>query len=88
MVEEKKDLKRELDEITKNPDIDDYFIIVTTESEFYFDGKTCGPAIIEALAKAIVERAAGLATINRMQLAIFKAKELAKKRFEKSGILH
>jgi hypothetical protein len=51
--------------------------------------KSIGPEIISALAKTIVEQEGGLSTINRMQLAIFKAKDLAKQMImQKAGLAH
>lgn len=74
----KSDVARHIDAITGSPEIDDFFIVITSESKSYFAGKEIGPDIISALAKAIMEQEGGLSAINRMQLAIFKAKELVR----------
>ena len=88
-METKSDLSNRIQEITSDPEVDDFFIVISGKTGAHFEGKTIGPEIISALAKTIVEQEGGLATINRMQLAIFKAKELAKQMLEKRvGAMH
>ena len=72
------DLARHIDAIRGSTEVDDFFMVITSESKSYCAGKEIGPDIVSALAKAIMEREGGLSVINRMQLAIFKAKELAR----------
>ena len=80
---------RIIDAITNDTETDDFFIVVTSKSKSYVAGKSIGVNLIAALAKTILEEEGGLATINRMQLAIFKAKELAKQMImEKARGLH
>ena len=75
--------------ILGDPEVDDYFIVISSKAGTLLEGKTIGPDIISALAKTIVEQEGGLSTINRMQLAIFKAKELSKQMLEeKVGLMH
>ena len=82
MMEAKSDLSNRIEAITTDPEVDDFFIIISTKSEPHFQGRTIGPSIVSALAKTIVEQEGGLSTINRMQLAIIKAKELARQMLE------
>jgi hypothetical protein len=89
MMDMNPDLKNHVDAITSNPEVYDFFIVIAGEGGAYFAGKTIGSEIISALAKTIVEQEGGLSTINRMQLAIFKAKELAKQMImERAGAVH
>jgi uncharacterized protein YwlG (UPF0340 family) len=82
-------LTKFIDAITNDTETDDFFIVVTSKSKSYVAGKSIGVNLIAALAKTILEEEGGLATINRMQLAIFKAKELAKQMImEKARGLH
>jgi hypothetical protein len=67
-----------IDAITTDPAVKDFFIVVAGEKNSYCAAKTIGPHIISALAETIVEQENGLSSINQMQLAIFKAKGLAK----------
>ena len=88
-MEEKSDLSNRIEAITTDPEVDDFFIIISSEGGAYLAGKTIGPDIISALAKIIVEQHGGLSTINRMQLAIFKAKDLAKQMImERASAVH
>ncbi len=83
------DLSNRIEAITSDSEIDDFFLVISTKVETHLEAKTIGPDIISALAKIIVEQEGGLSMINRMQLAIFKAKELAKRMLEeKVGALH
>lgn len=83
------DLTNNIEAITTDPEVDDFFIVISSKAGTYLAGKTIGPNIISALAKMIVEQHGGLSTINRMQLAIFKAKELAKQMImQKAGLAH
>ena len=77
------DLSHRIEAITNDPEVDDFFIVISSKNGTHFEGKTIGPDIISALAKAIVEQEGVLSTINRMQLAIFKAKDSAKQMIEK-----
>jgi hypothetical protein len=76
------DLSHRIEAITNDPEVDDFFIVISSKNGTHLEGKTIGPEIISALAKAIVEQEGGLATINRMQIAIFKAKDNAKHMLE------
>jgi hypothetical protein len=76
------DLLYRIEAITNDPEVDDFFIVISSKKGTHFEGKIIGPDIISALAKAIVEQEGGLSTINRMQLAIFKAKDNAKQMLE------
>jgi len=88
-MEAKSDLSNRIEAITTDPEVNDFFIFIAGEGGAYLGGKTIGPEIISALAKTIVEQEGGLSTINRMQLAIFKAKELAKQMMmERAGGVH
>jgi hypothetical protein len=88
-METKSDLSNRIEAITSDPEVDDFFIVISSKAGTYVGGKTIGPDIISALAKTIVEQEGGLSTLNRMQLAIFKAKELAKHMLEKRvGAMH
>ncbi|MDH3558995.1 MAG: hypothetical protein OES18_24400 [Deltaproteobacteria bacterium] len=88
-METESDLSNRIETITTDPEVDDFFIVISSEGGAYLAGKTIGPDIISALAKIIVEQHGGLSTINRMQLAIFKAKELAKQMMvERTGAVH
>jgi hypothetical protein len=88
-METKPDLSNRIEAITSDPEVDDFFIVISSKTETHFAGKTIGPDIISALAKTIVEQEGGLSTINRMQLAIFKAKDLAKQMImQKTGLAH
>ena len=88
-MEAKSDLSNRIEAITTDPEVDDFFIVISSEGEAYLAGKTIGPDIISALAKIIVEQHGGLSTINRMQLAIFKAKDLAKQLImERASAVH
>ncbi len=88
-MERESDLLNRIETITSDPEVDDYFIVISTRAGTHFRGETIGPGIISALARTIVEQEGGLSTINRMQLAIFKAKELAKQMLEeKVGAMH
>ena len=88
-MEEKFDLSNRIEAITTDPEVDDFFIVISSEGKAYLTGKTIGPDIISALARIIVEQHGGLSTINRMQLAIFKAKDLAKQMMlERAGAVH
>ena len=88
-MEEKSDLSNRIETITTDPEVDDFFIVISSEGKAYLTGKSIGADIISALAKIIVEQHGGLSTINRMQLAIFKAKDLAKQMImEKSAAVH
>jgi len=83
------DLSNRIEAITRDPEVDDFFIVISSKAGTHFEGKSIGPEIISALAKAIVEQEGGLSTINRMQLAIFKAKENAKQMLEQTvGVMH
>ena len=83
------DLASHVDAVINDAEVDDLFIIIVGKSATYFGGKAIGPDIISALAKTIVEQEGGLSAINRMQLAIFKAKELAKELvMKKIGLTH
>jgi hypothetical protein len=83
------DLSNRIEAITSDPEVDDFFIVICSKAGTHFGGKSIGPEIISALAKTIVEQEGGLSTINRMQLAIFKAKELAKQMLKKKvGAMH
>ena len=88
-METDSDLSDRIEKITSDPEVDDFFIVISSKSGSHFGGKTIGPDIISALARTIVEQDGGLSTINRMQLAIFKAKELAKQMLvENAGAVH
>ena len=76
------DLSNRIEAITSDPEVDDFFIVISSKVGSHFGAKTIGPDIISALAKAIVEQEGGLSAVNRMQLVIFKAKELAKQMLE------
>ena len=76
------DLSDYIEAISNSSEVDDFFIIISTKSEPHFQGRTIGPSIVSALAKTIVEQEGGLSAINRMQLAIIKAKELARQVLE------
>jgi hypothetical protein len=83
------DLSNRIEAITRDPEVDDFFIVISSKAGTHFEGKSIGPEIISALAKAIVEQEGGLSTINRMELAIFKAKENAKQMLEQTvGVMH
>ena len=88
-METASDLSNRIEAITSDPEIDDFFLVISSKTEAHFEAKTIGPDIISALARIIVGKEGGLSTINRMQLAIFKAKDLAKQMLEeKVGALH
>ena len=88
-MERASDLSSRIEAITSDPEIDDFFLVISSKTETHFEAKTIGPDLISALAKTIVAQEGCLSTINRMQLAIFKAKELAKQMLEeKVGALH
>ena len=88
-METKSDLSNRIQAITSDPEVDDFLIVISSKGGTHFEGKTIGPELISVLAKTILEREGGLATINRMQLAIFKAKELAKQMLEERvGAMH
>ena len=88
-METDSDLSNRIEAITSDPEVDDFFIVVSSKDRTHFAGKTIGPNIISVLAKAIAEQEGGLSTTNRMQLAIFKAKELAKQILEERvGAMH
>ena len=83
------DLSDNIEAIITDPEVDDFFIIISTKTGTHLKGKTIGPDLISALAKAILEQEGGLSIINRMQLAIFKAKDKAKQMMEaKVGLMH
>jgi hypothetical protein len=83
------DLSNRIEALTSDPEVDDFFIVISSRAGTHFRGKTIGPNIISVLAKTIVDQEGGLSTINRMQLAIFKAKELAKQfAAERVGPMH
>ena len=88
-METESDLSNLIEAITSDPEVDDFFIVISSKSGTHLEGKTIGPDIISALAKAISEQEGGLSIINRMQLAIFKAKDKAKQMMEaKLGLMH
>ena len=88
-METQSDLSNSIEAIKSDPEIDDFFIVISSKAGIHLEGKILGPVIIAALAKSIVEQEGGLSTINRMQLAIFKAKELAKQMtMQKAGLAH
>ena len=88
-MQSESDLSNRIEAITSDPEVDDFFIVISSKVGTHFGGKTIGPDIISALAQTIVEKEEGLSTINRLQLAIFKAKELAKQMLEKrAGGMH
>ena len=88
-METESDLSNHIEAITSDPEIDDFFIVISGKTGTHCEGKTIGPDIISALAKSIVEQEGGLSIINRMQLAIFKAKDLAKQMImKKAGLAH
>ena len=88
-METESDLSKRIEAITSDPEVEDFFMVISSKDGTHFEGKTIGPNIISALAKTIVEQEGGLSTINRMQLAIFKAKELARQVLEeKVGSMH
>ena len=88
-METESDLSNRIEAITSDPEIDDFFIVISSKSGTQCEGKTIGPDIISGMAKIILEQKGGLSTINRMQLAIFKAKELAKQMImQKAGLAH
>ena len=88
-METKSDLSNRIESITSDPEIDDFFIVISGKTGTHCEGKTIGPEIISGMAKIILEQKGGLSTINRMQLAIFKAKELAKQMImQKAGLAH
>ena len=88
-METESDLSNRIEAVTSDPEVDDFFIVISSKTETHFGGKTIGPDIISALAKTIVEQEGGLSMINRMQLAIFKAKDLAKQMImQKAGLAH
>ena len=88
-METESDLSNRIEAITSDPEVDDFFIVISSKAGTHFEGETIGPDIISVLAKTIVEQEGGLSTINRMQLAIFKAKELAKQMMvERSRAVH
>jgi len=88
-METESDLSNQIEAITSDPEVDDFFIVISSKAGTHFEGKTIGPDIISVLAKTIVEQEGGLSIINRMQLAIFKAKELAKQMLvNKAGKMH
>ena len=88
-METESDLLNRIEAITSDPEVDDFFIVISSKAGTHFEGKTVGPDIISALAKTIVEQEGGLSIINRMQLAIFKAKDLAKQMVEERyGAMH
>lgn len=82
-------LSNRIEAIASDPEVDDFFIVISSKTGTHFDGKTIGPDLISALAKAILEQEGGLSIINRMQLAIFKAKDKAKQMMEaRVGLMH
>lgn len=88
-METQSDLSNSIEAITSDPEIDDFFIVISGKTGTHFEGKTIGPDIISGMAKIILEQKGGLSTINRMQLAIFKAKELAEQMImQKAGLAH
>ena len=88
-MKKRSDLSVHIQAIATDPDVVDFFIVISSKGGTHFGGKTIGPEIISALAKTIVEKEGGLSAVNRMQLAIFKAKDLAKQILEKRfGGLH
>jgi hypothetical protein len=88
-METESDLSKRIEAITSDPEVDDFFMVITSKAGTHFEVKTLGSDIVSALAKTIVEKKEGLSTINRMQLAIFKAKELAKQMLqERVGAMH
>ena len=88
-MKKRSDLSVHIQAITTDPEVDDFFIVISSKGGTHFGGKTIGPEIISALAKTIVEKEGGLSAVNRMQLAIFKAKDIAKQILEKRfGGLH
>ncbi len=88
-METESDLSNRIETIKTHPEVVDFFIVIADKRGAYFAGKTIGSEIISALAKTIVEQEGGLSTINRMQLAIFKAKEQAKQMMvARTGAVH
>ncbi|UCG13160.1 MAG: hypothetical protein JSU72_01315 [Deltaproteobacteria bacterium] len=88
-METELDLSDRIEEITSDPEVIDFFVVISSKAGTHFGAKTIGSDIISALAKTIVEREGGLSAINRLQLAIFKAKELAKQLLEdRVGAMH
>jgi hypothetical protein len=88
-METESDLSKRIESITSDPKVDDFFVVISGKAESHFEVKSIGPDIISVLAKAIVEQEGGLSAINRMQLAIFKAKDLAKQMLEgRVGAMH
>ena len=83
------DLLNNIEAIITDPEVDDFFIVISTKAGTHLEGKSIGPDLISALAKAILEQEGGLSIINRMQLAIFKAKDKAKQMMEaKVELMH
>ncbi len=88
-METESDLPKRIEAITSYPEVEDFFMVISSKAGTHFEAKSIGPDIISALAKTIVEQEGALSVINRMQLAIFKAKELARQMLEeKVGALH
>jgi hypothetical protein len=88
-MKSKSDLTDHIDAITTDPAVNDFFIVVAGEKGSYCAAKTIGADIVSALAETIVEQENGLSIINEMQLAIFKAKELAKQMMmKKTKVFH
>jgi hypothetical protein len=88
-MQTKSELSNRIKAITGDPEVDDFFIVISSKTGTQLEGKTIGPDLISALAKAILEQEGGLSIINRMQLAIFKAKDKAKQMMEeKVGLIH
>lgn len=88
-MEIESNLSNHVKAITSDPEVDDFFIVISGKTGTHFEGKTIGPDIISGMAKIILEQKGGLSTINRMQLAIFKAKALANQMLkERVGGMH
>ena len=88
-MEIESNLSNRIEAIISDPEIDDFFIVISGKTGTHCEGKTIGPDIISGMAKIILEQKGGLSTINRMQLAIFKAKALANQMLkERIGSMH
>ena len=88
-METESNLSNRIEAITSDPEVDDFFIVISSKTGTHFEEKTIGSDIISVLAKIILEQKGGLSTINRLQLAIFKAKALANQMLkERVGGMH